>query len=590
MINKDERAFMFLGGICSFTAGTCYPVSAIFLGELLYILISYGYIPDEEFRKKRDENALGFVIIAIVSFISNCLQFASWKKVGEGLTFKLRKLGFQKILNMRASWLDEPENSPGTLSSRLGSDTQIVNGITSTVVNIQISNLGALVSGLCIGFIYEWRTTLVALGCFPIIAVAGALQAKFVQGFSEQTDAGYKNSGNLIQEAVINMRTVISFGNQDAFLKSYDKRLELPQKIIEPKAHNAGFFFGLSQFLQFITYGLVIFIGAVFVKEFGVDTKNMYIAVFSVMNAAVGAGNNNAFMTDIGTAYNAAKNLLNLLDEKDENQLHKEEIFDPISDFSKFKGEIEFKDVVFKYPTRNKYVLNGISFKISPGQKCAFVGPSGCGKSTIMQILLRFYEIEAGSISIDGLDYKKYDIQGLRAQYGFVGQEPILFQGTIKENIIYNTQNTTQSQLDLVAEQANAKKFIENNEFEGEIDEKQNLGQGYNRQVGSKGNFLSGGQKQRIAIARAIIKQPKILLLDEATSALDNKNEQLVQQSLDKLMEGKTTLSIAHRISTIKDSDQIFVFEAGLIVEKGKYQDLIAKKGYFYRLERGDIK
>jgi len=265
------------------------------------------------------------------------------------------------------------------------------------------------------------------------------------------------------------------------------------------------------------------------------------------------------------------------------------DIDDPAQKVKKaIRGDIEFRNVTFRYPTRDRIVFQNLNFKIAESTKVAFVGPSGCGKSTCIQLLQRFYDPMEGEILIDGINIKKYDIRHLRRSIGIVSQEPVLFNGTIEYNLKYTKPEATMEEIREVAAEANALDFIENNEFDDvKKDEENDNGCGFQRNVGVKGGQLSGGQKQRIAIARAILKKPMILLLDEATSALDTQNEEIVQKSLNKVMEKHTCLSIAHRISTIKDSDEIMVFQEGRIVESGRYEELVQRQGTFYHLERG---
>ena len=304
------------------------------------------------------------------------------------------------------------------------------------------------------------------------------------------------------------------------------------------------------------------------------------------MFASMGAGQVTQFAPDVGGTINAAVNLFKLFDTKP-----KIDIDDPTQTVTTpITGNIEFRNVWFKYPTRPKQILKGISFKINTSEKVALVGPSGCGKSTILSLLLRFYDIDKGEILIDGIPIKQYDLQHLRKSFGVVSQEPTLFNGTIEYNIKYTDPNASDEAMRKAAEQANALKFIESNEFDDIVagkDGAANHGTGFQRLVGPKGSQISGGQKQRIAIARAILNKPNALLLDEATSALDSQNEKVVQESLDQIMAGKTSVVVAHRISTIKDANRIIVFNEGKIEEEGDYETLTKKQGMFYKLERG---
>jgi len=236
-----------------------------------------------------------------------------------------------------------------------------------------------------------------------------------------------------------------------------------------------------------------------------------------------------------------------------------------------------------------KIVFRNLSFKITAAKKAAFVGPSGCGKSTCIQLLQRFYDPFEGEILIDGVNIKKYDLRHLRSSLGIVSQEPVLFNGTIEYNLKYTKPNATVEEIRSAAAQANALGFIEANDFDTgkKVEDDNTMGSGFQRKVGPKGSQISGGQKQRIAIARAILKNPTILLLDEATSALDSQNEDIVQQSLNRIMQGHTCVTVAHRLSTIKDSDEIMVFQEGQIAERGTFTDLIRAHGVFYNMEKG---
>ena len=239
-------------------------------------------------------------------------------------------------------------------------------------------------------------------------------------------------------------------------------------------------------------------------------------------------------------------------------------------------GAIEFIDVDFAYPTRKVApVCRGLSLSIAAGQAVALCGPSGCGKSTLVQLLERFYDPDAGSITFDGVDLRRLNLRWLRSQIGLVGQEPVLFAGTVAENIGYGKEGATQSEIEAAARAANAHNFI----TEG-------LPGGYGTQVGQGGGKLSGGQKQRVAIARALIKQPALLLLDEATSALDNESERVVQEALDAVVAEtrRTTLVIAHRLSTIRNADSIAVLSEGRVVEKGTHAELLSLGGLYTRL------
>lgn len=312
----------------------------------------------------------------------------------------------------------------------------------------------------------------------------------------------------------------------------------------------------------------------------------MYCSVFALIFGAMGAGSVSQYMPDVGKTKHAAQSVYEILDIQPKIANTGKEIKKNNDDV---KGDIEFVNVCFKYPTREKQIFKNLNLKISAGKKIAFVGASGCGKSTIIGLLLRFYDVNEGTILLDGINIKEYDIHFLRRLFGLVSQEPVLFNGTIEYNLKYIREDATEEEMKEAASNANALNFIEKNEFESLLDEQnRNYEVGFQRLVGPKGSQISGGQKQRIAIARAIINRPKILLLDEATSSLDAQNEKIVQESLDNIMHGYTSIVIAHRLSTIKDADEILVFKDGNIVEKGVFEELIEKKGEFWVLLGGN--
>lgn len=296
--------------------------------------------------------------------------------------------------------------------------------------------------------------------------------------------------------------------------------------------------------------------------------ENMFIAIYAIVFAGMTAGNNAHFMPDAAACKNSAANLFEILDNQDEEQMQIAENSLLLKDGA--MGDIVIEDVDFKYDSRNEYVFRNMNLVVPNGQKVAFVGTSGCGKSTIIQLLQRFYFPSRGRITINNIEIKDFDIHYLRSRFGVVSQEPVLFNGTFAENIRYNADNATMADIEKAAVQANAMSFILGNE-QTNLTAAEDNSTGFNKNVGVKGSHISGGQKQRVAIARTILRNPQMLLLDEATSALDRVNEVKVQESLDKIMQGRTVISIAHRIETIKNSDRIFMFEKGIIVESGTY-------------------
>jgi len=564
--------------IFSGLTGAIFPCFALLYAQMLDTLNN----PDaKDFRSRANFISLMFVVIAIAILVTLGIQTAMGNLIGESMTKLMRIDIYKKMLRMDMEWFDKPENTPGTLMTRLAADPALVNSLVSNVLTIVVQSLGSLLTGVVISFFASWQVTMVTLPTVPLTLIAGYFQQEYQSGYSANSEGIYKNSGGFITEMIVNIKTVASFGREPNLVQRYENLLEKPMAESRWRGNKAGFIFGLSQFLIFGVFALSFYLGIYYLNKGDIEFLDMYTSVFALVFAAYGSGAAFQYMIDLGAAKEAGREIFEILDYQISITNQQNPIRKP------FTGEIEFRDVCFKYPSRNGVVLENLSFKIEPNQKIAFVGPSGCGKSTIFQLLLRFYDIQSGSILIDGVDIREYDLQHLRKQLAIVFQEPVLFNGTIESNIKYNNKELTLSEVKEAASYANALKFIENNQFECVGKENVDYGIGFNRVVGPRGSQLSGGQKQRIAIARAIIRRPMLYLFDEPTSALDSQNEEIIQESLDHLMQKSTSITIAHRISTVKNCDKIFVLLHGKLVEEGGYEELLKKQGIFYKLERG---
>ncbi len=581
--SKGDIPLIVLGCIAAMIHGMLLPLIAPILSNILTVL---GDPSRSDFSSKTGLYSGLFLVLAFVAFLSLSVQMSLFNFVAERLSRKVRADVFRKYVRMPIGWFDEPLNSPGALGSKLSTDATLLNTLTSSVFGVYLQAAAGFICGVVISFIGDWRVALVGLACCPLQILSGKIRAKFNQQMTASSDDAYQESIAFASEAVNNMRTVASFGKEYKLLENYSLKLEGPLRASIINAHKSGIAFAAGQFINFGINGLVFYVAALFMRSYGLSFNDMFMAVQGIMFACMSTGNALQFAPDVGSAKNSAINIFRILDTKpaididDVNQTLRTPI----------KGDIEFRNVWFKYPSREKQIFKGLNLKISASTKVAFVGPSGCGKSTILALLQRFYDPDQGEVLVDGINIKQYDLKFLRETFGVVSQEPVLFNGTIEYNIKYAKENATDQEMRTAAERANAIGFIENNEFDVIGDEKEaaaQFGTGFQRKVGPKGSQMSGGQKQRIAIARAILKNPSILILDEATSALDAQNEKNVQEALDKIMTGKTSVIVAHRISTIKDSDEIIVFNDGEIIERGNYQQLNDMRGMFYKLERG---
>jgi ATP-binding cassette subfamily B (MDR/TAP) protein 1 len=578
---NGEYHLVILGCIMAAIQGCVQPLVAPILANMLFVLA----IPTASNYSSRAGLFSGlFLALAFLAFISFSIQMSCFNVIAERMSRKVRLQIFQKYVRMPIGWFDDPHNSPGALGSRLSTDASLINKVISDVFGVYVQAAGSVACAVIISFIANWRLALVGLAVSPFLLISGLARGKLNASMTKASDDAYQESISFASEAVNNMRTVVSFGNEDKLLENYENKLIEPLRHAMKNAQESGLVFGVGQFLHMGSNALTFYVGAIFMKNFGLGFKDMFMAIMAIMMGCMSIGNAMQNAGDAGAATNAAINIFHILDTKpaididDVNQT----VRSPIT------GNIEFKNVWFKYPSREKQIFSGLNLTIKAGNKTAFVGPSGCGKSTILALIQRFYDVDQGEVLIDGINIKKYDLKHLRETYGVVSQEPVLFNGTIEYNIKYSKEDATDAEMRAVAEKACAIGFIEGNEFEVHDEaEAVKFGTGFHRKVGPKGSQMSGGQKQRIAIARAILKNPSMLILDEATSALDAQNEKTVQEALDKIMVGKTSIIVAHRISTIKDADEIVVFNEGQIAERGTYQELNAMQGIFYKLERG---
>eukprot|EP01132_Coremiostelium_polycephalum_P000417 gene417-527_t len=598
-MNKQEWPYFLFGCIGAAVNGAIMPVFSIIFSEILKIFNE----EDVDILKRRAINmAMWFILLATAAGIANFLQIYSFTAIGEKLTYRLRELSFKSIIRQDVGWFDMPENSTGILTANLATDATLVQGMTSQRLGLLIQNMITTVAGIVIAFVAGWKLTLVILACVPIIAFAGKVEMDFFAGFSQKNKQAYGASGQVASEAIGGIRTIASFTCEEKVLKNFKEALKEPMRLSFRKSNISGLAFGFSQCTLFFIYTLAYWYGGKLIDEgewhassseidhycsdfakFGfasydscvkaIDTNagfgNMMRIFFAIIMSAMGIGNSAAFAPDMAKAKVATSSIFTLVDK-----ISKIDPFNKSGEtISDLKGDIEFKNIHFNYPSRpNKVIFNDFSLVIPNGKKVALVGDSGGGKSTVISLLERFYDPASGVVTIDGIDIRNINLTHLRNIFGLVGQEPFLFSGTIFDNIVYGKPDATMEEVVEAAKAANAHTFIET------------LPDGYNTQLGDKFTQLSGGQKQRVAIARAIIRNPRILLLDEATSALDSVSEKVVQQALDNVMRGRTSIVIAHRLSTIMDADIIAVVREGRIVEQGTHNELLALNGFYSQL------
>lgn len=567
-LNLSELPFIVLGVICATINGAMQPLFAILFSKIITVFAN----PDKEFvRQQSTFFSLMFAVIGGVAFVTMFLQGFCFGKSGEILTLKLRLKAFTAIMRQDLGWFDDPKNSVGALTTRLATDAAQVQGATGTRLATFAQNIANLGTSVIISFVYCWELTLLILAVVPFMALAGAAEMRLLSGQAAQDKKELEKAGKIATEAIENIRTVASLAREPKFECLYHENLQVPYKNSKKKAHAYGFTYSLSQAMIYFSYAGCFRFGAWLVEEGRVGIEGLFLVISALLYGAMAVGEANAFAPNYARAKVSAAHLMMLINREPAIDNLSKEGDTP----DEFEGNVRFEGVRFNYPTRpNLPVLRGLDLMVAKGETLALVGSSGCGKSTTVQLLERFYDTGEGSVMLDKRDVKELNIHWLRSQIGIVSQEPVLFDCSLAENIAYgdNSRTVTLEEIKAAAKAANIHDFIEN------------LPQKYDTQAGDKGAQLSGGQKQRIAIARAIIRNPKLLLLDEATSALDTESEKVVQEALDQASKGRTCIVVAHRLSTIQNADRIAVFQGGVIVEQGTHQQLLSKKGIYHKL------
>ena len=501
------------------------------------------------------------------------------------LTAKLRQAAMDALMRQDMSFFEEEGNSAGALVAFLSEKVATIEGLTGTSIQLILRVASGVVVMLVLDFVVgPYQLALVLFLAFPVMATVMSLMTKFLmpaeyakkQGKEDTTARGLADNeaGRLIGQAVVSIRTVSSFGLEEHFYALYaasiNRVLELENSQVWKQALMMGLSLTLMMFVFASIYyylGYLLSVGAT-TFEAGMIPIFVLFGTLSSILGAISAG-----MTDVPTASAAARRLFQLVDRTS--------ALDPTLEagqtLERVSGHIELKDVVFAYPSApERLAADRLCLTVNAGETVALCGPSGCGKSTTFALLERFYDPQSGVVMLDGVDLKALNVRWLRSQLGLVSQEPVLFQGTVSENVLYGKPGASEAEVEAACRMSNAHNFISND-----------LADGYATQVGQGGGKLSGGQKQRVAIARALIRAPAVLLLDEATSALDTESEKIVQAALDEIMQTheqkRTTLVIAHRLSTIRNADAIAVIRQGRVAEKGTHNQLVARNDGLYQ-------
>lgn len=566
-LNAPEWPYSIMGTVGSVLSGFIGPTFAIVMSNMIDV---FYYKDLAAMEKKTKEFVFIYIGCGLYAVVAYLTQHYFFSIMGENLTTRVRRMMLAAILRNEVGWFDEEENNSSLVAARLATDAVDVKSAIAERISVILQNMTSLLTSFIVAFIIEWRVSLLILATFPLLVLANFAQQLSMKGFAGDTAKAHAKTSMIAGEGVSNIRTVAAFNAQDKILSLFCHELRIPQIQSLRRSQFAGFLFGLSQLALYGSEALILWYGSHLVSQ-GASTFSRVIKAFIVLViTANSVAETVSLAPEIIRGGEAISSVFSILDrstkiESDDSEGEQVETI---------RGDIELRHVDFAYPSRpEQIVLKDLNLRIRAGQSVALVGASGSGKSSVISLIERFYDPLAGKVMIDGKDIRRLNLKSLRLKIGLVQQEPALFAASIFDNIAYGKDGATEAEVIEAARAANVHGFVSG------------LPDGYKTPVGERGVQLSGGQKQRIAIARAVLKDPAVLLLDEATSALDAESECVLQEALERLMRRRTTVVVAHRLSTIRGVDTICVVQDGRIVEQGNHSDLIIRpEGAYSRL------
>ncbi|CAN6726733.1 unnamed protein product [Malus baccata var. baccata] len=552
-----DYMLMSVGTISAIGNGLCMPLMTVIFGEVINSFGSNGN--PKEVVDAISKVALKNVYLAIGAGVAAFLQVSCWMVTGERQAARIRSLYLKTILRQDVGFFDTETNT-GEIVKRMSGDTVLIQEAMGEKVGTVIQLIATFIGGFVIAFVKGWLLALVMLSSIAPLVLAGAVVAILVSKLATRGQAAYSVAATVVEQTIVSIRTVASFTGEKLAISNYNNSLidAYNSAVLEGLASGCGN--GLVMLIMMCSYALAIWFGGKMILERGYTGGEVISVLFAVLTGSLSLGNASPCMSAFAAGQAAAYKMFETINRKpdiDAYDTNGQQLQD-------IRGKIELRDVYFSYPARpDEQIFHGFSLSIPSGETAALVGESGSGKSTVISLIERFYDPQAGEVLIDGINLKEFQLKWIRQKIGLVSQEPVLFPCSIKDNIAYGKDGATNEEIRAAAELANAAEFIDN------------LPQGLDTMVGEHGTQLSGGQKQRVAIARAILKDPRILLLDEATSALEAESERVVQEALDRIMINRTTVIVAHRLSTVRNVDSIAVLHRGTIVEKSPHSELV---------------
>jgi ATP-binding cassette subfamily B protein len=507
------------------------------------------------------------IAVAVVLAIASGARFYLVSWLGERVVGDLRRDLFAHVVRLGPAWFEIKRS--GDVMSRISADAQLIEQVIGSSASVALRNSLMCIGGVAMLVITNPKLALLVLAVVPLVVAPIILFGRKVRRLSREAQARMADMVSEGGETLDAVRTVQAFAQEERATQRFGEATERAFDAARRRVAQRAVMTTLVIFIVFAAVGFLLWMGGHDVLDGRISAGDLTAFVFYAVLVASSGGAISETIGDLQRAAGAAERLAELQAEPPAIL----EAANPTPLPKPLSGSVRFEAVSFRYPTRpESLALDRFDLTVAPGETVAIVGPSGAGKTTVFNLLLRFYDPEAGAIRVDGVDIRDLRFADLRSALSIVPQEPVLFTASVAENIRYGRPDASDAEVRAAAETASALRFIEA------------LPQGFATDLGARGVRLSGGQRQRIAIARAVLRNPAILLLDEATSALDAESELAVQQALDRLMTGRTTLVIAHRLATVQKADRIVVVDHGQVVDVGRHADLVRRDGLYARL------